>query len=300
MVLAPEHRLVEERARGAAWPEGTPREWRYPEASPGASGDWTPAAAVREYREVAARLTDVRREQEGYQKTGVFTGAYAVNPMTGELLPVFVADYVLMGYGTGAIMAVPAHDQRDLEFAQIFGLPVRPVLQPPAGWFDGHGISPDTPAARWPEAYVGEHGYLDLNVPGLDLTGLDSEAAIQAAIDWLAQHGAGRYGRAYRLRDWLVSRQRHLGGPFPAGLRRRRRGPLCRRRRARRPAPALLPLLAQGPVRPGLCVDQGAVQAAVQPGIHPGGRLPGRARHVRSGGRRGQGRRRPVPVPRGA
>jgi leucyl-tRNA synthetase len=215
MVLAPEHPLVEELASGAAWPEGTPREWRYPEASPGASGDWTPAAAVREYREAAARLTDVRREQEGYQKTGVFTGAYAVNPMTGEPLPVFVADYVLMGYGTGAIMAVPAHDQRDLEFAQLFGLPVRPVLRPPAEWFAGHGISPDTPAARWPEAYVGEHGYLDLNVPGLDLTGLDKEAAIDASIRWLAERGAGQYQRSYRLRDWLFSRQRYWGEPFP-------------------------------------------------------------------------------------
>jgi leucyl-tRNA synthetase len=215
MVLAPEHPLVDELASAAGWPEGTPQEWRYPEASQQDGDNSTPAAAVLAYREAAARLTDLRRQQEGFQKTGVFTGAYAVNPMTGERLPVFVADYVLMGYGTGAIMAVPAHDQRDLEFAQVFGLPVRPVLEPPADWFEQHGISPDTPAARWPEAYVGEHGYLDLNVPGLDLTGLGKEAAIQAAIGWLAEHGAGRYERSYRLRDWLFSRQRYWGEPFP-------------------------------------------------------------------------------------
>ena len=214
MVLAPEHPLVDELASGI-WPEGTPLGWRYPEAAQDPGGDWTPAAAVRAYREAAARLSDRQRVEEGYQKTGVFTGGYAVNPMTGERVPVFVADYVLMGYGTGAIMAVPAHDQRDLEFAQKFGLPVRPVLEPPADWFDQHGISPGTPAEQWPEAYTGEHGYRDLNVPGLDLAGLDKAAAVDASIRWLTEHGAGEYQRSYRLRDWLFSRQRYWGEPFP-------------------------------------------------------------------------------------
>src|SRR5947209_10162803 len=120
-----------------------------------------------------------------------------------------------MGYGTGAIMAVPAHDERDLEFARRFGLPVRAVLEPPAQWYEQHGIPAGARAAEWPEAYVGEHGYLDLNVPGLDLTGLNKQEAIEAAIDWLRERGAGQYERSYRLRDWLFSRQRYWGEPFP-------------------------------------------------------------------------------------
>ena len=211
MVLAPEHPLVDELVSGRPWPEGTPLAWRYPDG--GKTG--TPAEAVQAYREASARLTDRQRAEEGYDKTGVFTGAYAINPMTGEPLPVFIADYVLMGYGTGAIMAVPAHDERDLAFAQLFGLPVRAVLRPAAEWFTRHGTSPDTPPAQWPEAYVGEVGYLDLNVAGLDLTGLDKTAAIEASIRWLADRGAGHYERSYRLRDWLFSRQRYWGEPFP-------------------------------------------------------------------------------------
>jgi leucyl-tRNA synthetase len=215
MVLAPEHPLVDELACGAGWADGTPLEWRNPEAGHDSPDDWTPAAAVAAYREAAARLSDRQRVDEGYTKTGVFTGSYAINPMTGEPVPVFIADYVLMGYGTGAIMAVPAHDERDLEFAHKFGLPVRAVLKPPAAWYDEHGIGPDTPAAGWPAAYVGEHGYLDLHVPGLNLAGLDKAAAIEAAIGWLEEHGAGQYQRSYRLRDWLFSRQRYWGEPFP-------------------------------------------------------------------------------------
>jgi leucyl-tRNA synthetase len=214
MVLAPEHPLVDE-LTPARWPDGTPEAWRYAEASRGDGDGWTPATAVAAYREAAARLSDRQRADEGYDKTGVFTGGHAVNPMTGERVPVFVADYVLMGYGTGAIMAVPAHDERDFEFAQRFGLPIRTVYEPDPRWCAGHGITPSTPPARWPEAYVGDHGYLDLNVPGLDLAGLDKTAAIQASIRWLESHGAGEYGRSYRLRDWLFSRQRYWGEPFP-------------------------------------------------------------------------------------
>ena len=215
MVLAPEHPLVDELTSGGRWPEGTPQAWRYPEGNHDLAGDWTPAAAVQAYREASALLTDRQRVQEGFQKTGVFTGSYAVNPMTGEPIPVFAADYVLMGYGTGAIMAVPAHDERDFEFAQKFGLPIRAVLEPPADWFSEHGISQDAPPAQWPEAYVGEHGYLDLHIPGIDWTGLGKDAAIDDAIGWLSEHGAGHYERSYRLRDWLFSRQRYWGEPFP-------------------------------------------------------------------------------------
>ena len=215
MVLAPEHPLVDELAAGAAWPAGTPRAWQYPEAGRAGQPGWTPATAVAAYRENAARLSERQRAEEGYDKTGVFTGGYAVNPMTGEQLPVFIADYVLMGYGTGAIMAVPAHDERDFEFAQRFGLPIRTVYEPDPQWCAEYGISPGTPPAGWPSAYVGDAGYIDLGVAGLELRGLDKTAAIEASIRWLTEHGAGEYGRSYRLRDWLFSRQRYWGEPFP-------------------------------------------------------------------------------------
>jgi leucyl-tRNA synthetase len=173
LVLAPEHPLADSLTT-RAWPEDTPREWRYPEGRDRPDADWTPAAAVRCYREQAARLSEQQRSGEQYAKTGVFTGSYAINPMTGERIPVFIADYVLTGYGTGAIQAVPAHDERDLEFASRFGLPSRTV-----------------PAE------------------------LDRAAAVAAATDWLQQRGIGRGERSYRLRDWLFSRQRYWGEPFP-------------------------------------------------------------------------------------
>jgi leucyl-tRNA synthetase len=215
MVLAPEHPLVDELTDGAAWPAGTPEDWRYPEGNSEKAAGWAPADAVAAYRETVARLSERQRADEGYDKTGVFTGGYATNPMTGQPIPIFIADYVLMGYGTGAIMAVPAHDERDFEFARRFGLPIRAVLQPSDEWCAQHGIQPGAPTADWPEAYVSDHGYLDLEVPGLDLTGLDKTAAIEASIRWLEEQQAGEYGRSYRLRDWLFSRQRYWGEPFP-------------------------------------------------------------------------------------
>ncbi len=215
LVLAPEHPLVDQLTAGR-WPDGTPQEWRYPQAAGGGAGDWTPAAAVQAYREAASRLVDRQRAQESYtDKTGVFTGSYVINPMTDEPIPVFVADYVLMGYGTGAIMAVPAHDERDLEFAHRFGLPVRAVLQPTTAWFEEHGVPDDTAANKWPVAYVGDRGYLDLGVPGLNCAGLDKESAVRASIGWLEERGIGQHERSYRLRDWLFSRQRYWGEPFP-------------------------------------------------------------------------------------
>ena len=121
MVLAPEHELVD-RLVPAQWPGGVPEVWR--------GGAATPALAVAEYRARTAAKSEVERTAEGRVKTGVFTGAYATNPVDGELVPVFIADYVLLGYGTGAIMAVPAHDQRDFEFARAFELPMRIVVDP--------------------------------------------------------------------------------------------------------------------------------------------------------------------------
>ena len=162
-----------------------------------------------------ARSSDRQRSEGTRDKTGVFTGSHVINPMTGEPLPVFIADYVLMGYGSGAIMAVPAHDQRDLEFARRFGLPVRAVLQPPREWFTARGLPPDSPPATWPEAFVSEGSYLDLGVPGLNCAGLGKQACIAAAISWLESAGTGHRQRSYRLRDWLFSRQRYWGEPFP-------------------------------------------------------------------------------------
>jgi leucyl-tRNA synthetase len=216
LVLAPEHPMAD-RLVAAAWPPGTPDAWQYRDSAAAAvAGPWTPAAAVRAYRQDASRLGE--RQQAGRSlpaKTGVFTGGYVSNPMTGAQMPVFLADYVLTGYGTGAIMAVPAHDGRDLEFARVFGLPVVPVAEPPAAWFTGHGIAPGTPAAQWPEAFTGPGSSRGLAACGLDVDGADTGSAVEAVIGWLEARGSGRRQRTYRLRDWLFSRQRYWGEPIP-------------------------------------------------------------------------------------
>src|SRR5215469_4197013 len=193
LVLAPEHPMVDE-LTAAHWPPGTPASWQNPEA-----GTSAPQVAVSAYRERAARLSDRQRTEDSRGKTGVFTGSYVINPMTGEPIPVFIADYVLMGYGSGAIMAVPAHDQRDLEFARRFGLGTRAVLEPPAEWFTARGLPPASPADAWPEAFAGEGSYLDLGVPGLACAGRDKRAGIAAAIGWLEAAGSGQPLRSYRL-----------------------------------------------------------------------------------------------------
>ncbi|HEY2640153.1 MAG TPA: class I tRNA ligase family protein, partial [Streptosporangiaceae bacterium] len=209
VVLAPEHPLVAT-LTPASWPDGTPQAWKYPQGA-SAGGQWRPADAVAAYQQAAGRLSD--RQRSAGAMSGVFTGGYVINPATAEPIPVFVADYVLMGYGTGAIMAVPAHDQRDLRFAREFGLPVRPVIEPPADWFSDVGIAAVTPAADWPEAFTGEGRYI--SSPGPQLADLSAEGGIAAAIDWLSRGGHGYACRRYRLRDWLFSRQRYWGEPFP-------------------------------------------------------------------------------------
>jgi leucyl-tRNA synthetase len=158
-------------------------------------------AEVEAYRERAGAMDLVTRKKTDKEKTGVFTGAYALNPGTNERVPVWIADYVLMEYGTGAIMAVPGHDERDFEFATQFGLPIVRVI---AG--DGEGA--DTPLA---EAYIGE-GVL---VNSGEFDGIASEHASTRITQWLAEHDAGEPRVNYRLHDWCISRQRYWGPPIP-------------------------------------------------------------------------------------
>ncbi|HKF18273.1 MAG TPA: leucine--tRNA ligase [Candidatus Dormibacteraeota bacterium] len=176
MVLAPEHPLVER----ATTPENRD--------------------AVRAYVEHARRETDIVRLSTEGGKTGVPTGGFAINALTGERVPIWVADYVLMSYGTGAIMAVPGHDQRDFEFARRFGLPVREVIAPPEGR-----------QGDLSEAYTGA----GVMVNSGRFDGLEGQAGFDAVADFVEQCGYGRRATRYRLRDWLISRQRYWGCPIP-------------------------------------------------------------------------------------
>jgi len=176
MVLAPEHPLVE---------QVTTPEHR---------------DAVRAYVERARRETEIARLSTEGAKTGVPTGGLAINPLTGERVPIWVADYVLMTYGTGAIMAVPGHDQRDFEFAHRFGLPVREVIAPPGGRRDGLR-----------EAYTAA----GVMVNSGQFDGLEGQAGFDAVADFVEERGYGRRATRYRLRDWLISRQRYWGCPIP-------------------------------------------------------------------------------------
>jgi leucyl-tRNA synthetase len=205
-VLAPEHPLVDD-LTADSWPEGTPPEWTGDAASP--------AEAVAAYRKAASQRSELERQTEGRDKTGVFAGSYATNPVTSRQVPIFIADYVLMGYGTGAIMAVPAHDQRDLEFAQRFRLPVVKVVQPSPEWFAAHGIGPDVPPAEWPEAFSGDGVVVNSANAEISLNGLGKEEAKRRITGWLAGRGYGEAAVTYKLRDWLFSRQRYWGEPFP-------------------------------------------------------------------------------------
>lgn len=217
MVVSPEHPQLDQLVADS-WPPGTPESWQRVEDGNherlGSKG--SPLTAVDHYKEATSRLSDRQRTADANAKTGVFTGSTVLNPATGERLPVFVSDYVLTGYGTGAIMGVPAHDERDFEFAHEFGLPLRAALQPPADLFDKWGIPQDSPADAWPEAFVGEGAYRGRVGSSLPLAGSTSRpAAIDATNQWLEEQGFGRRARSYRLRDWLFSRQRYWGEPFP-------------------------------------------------------------------------------------
>jgi leucyl-tRNA synthetase len=178
MVLSPEHRLV--------------------------AGITTPAqaAAVKQYQEFAATKSDLERTELAKDKTGVWTGSFAINPVTGGQIPIWIADYVLASYGTGAIMAVPAHDERDFEFAQKFGLPVVQVVQPPDAKTDWQGFCDEGTAVNSSNAK-------------LALDGLPTAEAKRQITAWLESKGLGQKTVNFKLRDWLFSRQRYWGEPFP-------------------------------------------------------------------------------------
>ncbi|MGZ3710098.1 MAG: leucine--tRNA ligase, partial [Bdellovibrionota bacterium] len=171
MVLAPEHPLVETIT----------------------AVSWKPE--VHNYREKAAQKSELARQEATKEKTGAFTGAYAINPLSGEKIPIWIADYVMMGYGTGAIMAVPAHDERDHQFATAMNLPIRPVVE---GGKEG-------------EIFTGE----GVSINSGFMTGKSTKEAKEAVIRWAEEKALGKRTINFRLRDWLFSRQRYWGEPFP-------------------------------------------------------------------------------------
>ena len=174
------------------------------------------ADAVRGYQRSAAAKKDVDRQDESREKTGVWTGSYATNPLNGEQIPVWIADYVLMGYGTGAIMAVPCGDQRDFEFARKFDLAIPAIQQPPTSWFEQREIEPSLDTSSWPEAFIGDAPYVNSSNDTLHLDDFDNKAdGIAATNAWLEANGSGEGTITYKLRDWLFSRQRYWGEPFP-------------------------------------------------------------------------------------
>ncbi|NLH27592.1 MAG: leucine--tRNA ligase [Syntrophomonadaceae bacterium] len=179
MVLAPEHPLVEELIK-----------------------DKAEAGKVREFVARAKKQSELERTSAEGEKEGIFTGAYAINPLSKEKIPIWVANYVLMEYGTGAVMGVPAHDQRDLEFARKYNLPVKVVIQP---------LGRDLDAATMDEAYA-EPGIM---VNSGEFDGMDSEVARLKITEYLKEKGLGEETVNYRLKDWLISRQRYWGAPIP-------------------------------------------------------------------------------------
>ncbi|HEX2240092.1 MAG TPA: leucine--tRNA ligase [Actinomycetota bacterium] len=178
-VLAPEHRLAEELVRGTAKEQ-----------------------ELAAFREDVARLTEIDRTSTERPKKGLFLGRYAINPVNDERIPIWVADYALLDYGTGALMAVPAHDQRDFDFARQYGLDVRVVIQPPDRPLDGATLT-----ESWP------HEGVMVNSGPFD--GTPASDGVETVTKWLEESGIGRSAKNFRLRDWLISRQRYWGTPIP-------------------------------------------------------------------------------------
>ena len=166
-------------------------------------------AAVDAYKLQAARQSDIEREAVDKEKTGVFTGAFAINPVNNERIPIWIADYVLMSYGTGAIMAVPAHDERDFAFARKYGLPIIPVIQP-----EGEPLNGETMGTAYEHEGVMINSGPFNGTPATNDKGLKNPA-IKAVVEWLEQKGIGKRAVNYRYRDWLISRQRYWGAPIP-------------------------------------------------------------------------------------
>ncbi len=165
---------------------------------------------VENYIQAAALKSDLDRTDLAKEKTGVFTGRFAINPVNNKKIPIWVADYVLMGYGTGAIMAVPAHDTRDFEFAKSFNIPIHCILDPKTAENREQILAGD---ACWTED--GEYINSASEETGLNINGLNKSAGIQKTIDWLVENDLGKATENFKLRDWLFSRQRYWGEPFP-------------------------------------------------------------------------------------
>ena len=179
MVLAPEHPYVKELVAGSEY-----------------------EAPVAAYLDKVQHMSDIERTSTTNEKTGEFTGRYCINPLNGKKVPIFISDYVLMDYGTGAIMAVPAHDQRDFEFAKKFNLEIIPVVEPNDPEIDINDLK---------EAFVAEGKMINSEM----FTGMDNKEAIAKIIEYLEENGIGRKTTNYKLRDWLISRQRYWGTPIP-------------------------------------------------------------------------------------
>ena len=179
MVLAPEHPYVSSLVEGTEYEQ-----------------------AVNEYIDRCQHMSDIERTSTSNEKTGVFIGKYAINPVNGKEVPIYISDYVLMGYGTGAIMAVPAHDERDFDFATKFGLDIIPVVDPG---------NPDIDVNNLKEAFVAEGTMINSG----KFDGMNNREAIKKVIEWVEEEGIGKATVNYRLRDWLISRQRYWGTPIP-------------------------------------------------------------------------------------
>ena len=179
MVLAPEHPYVNSLVEGTEYEQD-----------------------VKEYIDRCQHMSDIERTSTSNEKTGVFIGKYAINPVNGKEVPIYISDYVLMGYGTGAIMAVPAHDERDFDFATKFGLDIIPVVDPG---------NPDIDVNNLKEAFVAEGTMINSG----KFDGMNNREAIKKVIEWVEEEGIGKATVNYRLRDWLISRQRYRGTPIP-------------------------------------------------------------------------------------